>query len=153
MKDKMCCFDWSARTYDAQKRKKIKEIILNLIENQGVRRFCFIRKSSIENVVMPILKELRQIYPEIRLGIVYPNTGDELKFLRETVFKEYDFFLTDTIAKKTPAGWEIKSWGRYMVDCSSYMICCTDTKTGKSADTLFYAKSKGDIKIFNILEK
>ena len=101
---------------------------------------------------MPILKQLKALYPDIRIGIVYPNTGNELKFLKETVFKEYDFFLTDTIAQKTSTGWEIKSWGHYMVDCSSHMICCTDSKTGKSADTLFYAKGKGNIKIFNILE-
>ena len=153
MKDKICCFDGSVKSYDNEKRAKIREIILNLIQNDGIRKFCFMRKSPIEGVAMPMLKELRQIYPDIELGLVFPNIGKELELLKETIFTDYDFFLSDTISRQTPEGWEIKSWGRYMVDCSSHMICCIDSKTGKSADTLSYAKGRGDIKIFNILGK
>lgn len=153
MKDKMCCFDGSIRTYDAQKREKIREIVIDLIKNEGVRKFCFVRKSYIDGVAMPILEELKAIYTDIKIGLVYPNIHTELIDFTAKPYDKYDFFLTDTISRKTPEGWEIKSWGRYMVDCSSHMICCTGSKTGKSADTLSYAKGRGDIKIFNILEK
>ncbi|MCR4692692.1 MAG: hypothetical protein K5664_02295, partial [Firmicutes bacterium] len=107
----------------------------------------------ISPILMTILVELNPSYTEMKISFFFPNINTELIDFTAKPYDKYDFFLTDTISRQTPEGWEIKSWGRYMVDCSSHMICCTDSKTGKSADTLSYAKGRGDIKIFNILGK
>lgn len=152
MKDKICCFDGGKTKLDAQKTEKLKQILIEIIEKEGVKKFCFLRKSALDDSAISILKELKPVYPEVLLGLVMPNI-DRYKFdFTKKPYDEYDFFLTDTIAEKTPHGWEIKSWNYYMADCSSHLVCDSTKDKGRAGDTLKYAKSKGDIKVFNIAE-
>ena len=149
MKEKICCFDGDGIKYDTE---KLKRILIEIIEKDGVRKFCFLRKSALDKTAISILKELKVGYPDILLGLVMPNIDkDKFNFTKKP-YNEYDFFLTDTIAKKTADGWEIKSWNYYMVDCSTHLVCSSSKAKSRASHTLKYAKSRGDIKIFNIDE-
>lgn len=152
MREKMCCFDGDRVKYDAEKTEKLKRILIQIIEKDRVRKFCFLRKSALDKTAISILKELKGIYPEILLGLVMPNINRNKFDFTKKPYNEYDFFLTDTIAQKTADGWEIKSWNHYMVDCSTHLICDGAKGTARARATLAYAKSKGGIKIFNIAE-
>jgi len=149
MREKMCCFDGDGIKYDAE---KLKRILIRIIEKDGVRKFCFLRKSALDKTAISILKELKGIYPDILLGLVMPNIDKDKFNFTQKPYNEYDFFLTDTIAQKTADGWEIKSWNHYMVDCSTHLVCSSSKDKARAADTLEYAKSKGGIKILNIDE-
>ncbi len=152
MGEKMCCFDGDRVKYDAEKTEKLKRILIQIIEKDGVRKFCFLRKSALDKTAISILKELKGIYPDILLGLVMPNI-DRNKFdFTKKPYNEYNFFLTDAIAKKTADGWEIKSWNYYMVDCSTHLVCSSSKDKARASHTLKCAKSRGDIKIFNIDE-
>ncbi|MCR4718900.1 MAG: hypothetical protein K5768_04645 [Firmicutes bacterium] len=149
MREKMCCFDGDGIKYDTE---KLKRILIQIIEKEGVKKFCFLRKSALDKTAISILKELKGIYPDILFGLVMPNI-DRNKFdFTGKPYDEYDFFLTDTIAQKTADGWEIKSWNHYMVDCSTHLVCSSSKAKSRAANTLEYAKSRENIKIFNIDE-
>lgn len=152
MKEKMCCFDGDNIKIDTQKTEKLKQLLINIIEKENVKKFCFLKKSTLDKEAISILKELKIIYPDILLGLVMPNIDRDRFNFNQKPYNEYDFFLTDTIAEKTPDGWEIKSWNYYMIDCSTHLICDSAKSTGRARATLAYAESKGDIKIFNIAE-
>jgi hypothetical protein len=147
MKDKMCCFDGDNKNFDVQ---KLKQLLIQIIEKEKVKNYCFLRKSILDKVALSILKELKIIYPEILLGLILPNIDRGRFNFTQKPYNEYDFFLTDTIAKRTPDGWEIKSWNEYMVDCSTHLICSYSNSGGRVQNTIEYAKRKGSIRIFNL---
>ncbi len=151
MKDKMCCFDGDRTFIDENEIEKIRKAITELVEN-GVRKFCFLEKSRIDNIAFSILDELKKTYPDISLGLVFPNCDISAVDLTGKPFCRYDFFLTDIISFKTEAGWEIKRWNYYMVDRSDCLVCHCTARTGRAADTLKYAQSKGNIEIINTAE-
>lgn len=152
MKEKMCCFDGDKTKLDAGKTEQLKQILIEIIEKDGVKKFCFLRKSALDNTAVSILKEMKCTYPEILLGLVMPNIDRNRFDFTKKPYDEYDFFLTDKIAEKTSDGWKIKSWNYYMSDCSTHLVCDSTKGTGRACDTLKYAKSKGHIKTFNIAE-
>lgn len=149
MKEKMCCFDGGKREFD---QDKLKTAIIELIEKENVRKFCFLRKSNLDSVALTILKELKNKYPDIKLGLVLPNINIKFLNVKAKPFCEYDFFLTDKISFKTKDGWVSKKWNYYMAECSDFLICHCDTKSERAYDTLKYAEKLGNIKIRNIAE-
>ena len=150
MKEKMCCFDGEVRLPDKAKTDKLRNVIIQLIEKEGVKRFCFMEKSGLDSTATAILKELKNKYREISIGLVFPNIDIKTVLLYEESLKEYDFFLSDKISFQTENGWKIKKWNYYMVDCSDYLVCDITTKWGRATDTLKYAEEKGNIRIINI---
>lgn len=149
MKEKMCCFDGGRKDFD---QEKLKNAIMELIKKENVKKFCFLRKSKLDSIAMTILKELKNEYSDIKLGLVLPNINIQFLNVKAKPFNEYDFFLTDRISFKTENGWTIKKWNYYMAECSDFLICHCDTKSGRAYDTLKYAEKLGNIKIRNIAE-
>ena len=151
MKDKMCCFDGDRTVIDEKEVEKIRKVIIELVEN-GVKKFCFLQKSKIDTIAFSILEELKKTYTDISLGLVFPNADISVFDLTRKPFSKYDFFLTDKISFKTQAGWTVRKWNYYMVDCSDYLVCHCISASGRAYDTLNYAKSREDVKIINTAE-
>ncbi|MBR4720619.1 MAG: hypothetical protein IK057_02525 [Clostridia bacterium] len=149
MKQKMCCFDGGKSDFD---ETKLKNAIIELIKKENVRKFCFLRKSELDSVALNILKELKNEYPDITLGMILPNINVEFLDRNAKPFCEYDFFLTDKISYETENGWVTKKFNHYMAECSDFLICHCDSKSGRAYDTIKYAKNLGNIKILNIAE-
>ncbi|MBQ7654847.1 MAG: hypothetical protein IJS17_07235 [Clostridia bacterium] len=151
MKEKMCCFD-SDKPYDDTKTEKLRELLISLIEKEGIRKFCFLHSSRLDTVSRDILSNLKAQYPDISLGLVAPNITDTEIFLIVEKYKLYDFFLTDKITYQMPDGWVIKEYCEYMLDRSSHFICYVVKKTGRPRRAFDYAKKLGNVKIFNLAE-
>ena len=149
MKEKMCCFDGDKTEFSEE---KLKKAITELIEKENVRKFCFLRKSKLDSVALTILKDLKKEYPDIALGMILPNINIEFLDTMAKPFCDYDFFLTDKISYETENGWFIKKFNYYMVECSDFLICHCNTKSGRAYDTIKYAQNLGNIKILNIAE-
>ena len=151
MKEKMCCFDGDKTAIDEEEIERIRKAITELVK-KGVKRFCFLQKSRIDTIALSILEELKKTYIDISLGLVFPNVDISVFDLTRKPFSRYDFFLTNKISFKTHAGWTVKKWNYYMVDCSDYLICHCTSASGRAYDTLKYAQSKRHVKIINSAE-
>ncbi|MBQ7751617.1 MAG: hypothetical protein IJR79_01425 [Clostridia bacterium] len=147
MKEKMCCFDGDKTEFSEE---KLKKAITELIKKENVRKFCFLRKSELDSVALAILKELKNEYPDIALGMILPNINIEFLDVKAKPFCDYDFFLTDKIAYETENGWFMKKFNHYMVECSDFLICHCNTKSGRAYGTIKYAESFENVKILNI---
>ncbi len=96
----------------------LRAAIVNLIENEGVYNFYVGNQGGFDSMVLKALRELAQIYLDLRYSVVlaYYPTEKNIGGVRpeETLFPE-------TVAKSHPR-FAIDKRNRYMIDCADCVI-------------------------------
>lgn len=145
MQQKVCMFAGHAKIYDTDSIKpKLKNEIINLIENYGVTVFYNGGKGEFDWLCAKCIKELKLDYPFIKSYLI-------LAYKNESVINRYDNF-DDTIYPNMEVSpkYAIIKRNEWMVDRSDFLIAYVHREWGGAYKTLTYAKKQNDIKISRI---
>ena len=114
---------------------KIRESIVNLIENEGVTSFYSGGRSKFENMCAHIVWELREKYSQIKNILV-------LSYLPKENF-ELDFYFDESVYlldKKVPLKFAISHTNRKLVETVDYVISGVARNYGGAKTACDYAK-------------
>lgn len=150
MNTKRCCFAGHSKIYDDSVRDTLKEIITDLIEKENVKEFWVGRYGQFDNCCTGVVRELKTVYPDIRLELIIPYLTKAIELDIEQLRKNYNSILISDIPENTPKKFKILKTNEYMVNNSDFIVCYVDHSWGGAVKTLEYARKKKHIKIINI---
>ncbi len=76
----MTCIFFGHKDTPYEIREDLKETLIGLIEKEGIDKFYVGNNGNFDKMVLAVLKELNEIYPQISYNVVYayiPNNGNE----------------------------------------------------------------------------
>ena len=122
---------------------ELKEVIVNLIENEGVTLFMTGGIGQTDGKFSSIVRGLKSTYKQIKLVLVKPYFSGELNTNKDY----YEIMYDDVIVPDELAGCHYKSAitkrNRWMIDRCDYIIDCTYRDFGGAIDAIKYAKRIG----------
>jgi len=148
--NKRCCFAGHSHIDNRIDKNKLKDIIIELIENEGVYEFWVGNYGYFDSVSAEAVRELKSIYSQISLVLVIPYLTKEINDNKKSYHSNYDYILHADIPDSTPKKYRIIKTNEYMVNNSDFLICYVQHCFGGAAKTLEYARKKKHIKIINI---
>lgn len=98
-------------------KKKLREVLVDLIETNAVDMFYVGRQGAFDAIVRSVLKELVQIYPHVQYAVVLermPHKRDELEDYSDTMLPEG----VETVHPRFAISWRNK----WMIDQSDYVV-------------------------------
>lgn len=140
----MKCTFFGHRDAPGEIRDKIKEAMINLIEQENVTEFYVGDKGSFDRMSLSVLKELAAAYPQIKYCVVYayiPNEGRE--DFEHTVFPEG--------IESAPKRFAIDYRNRWMEKHSDFVIAYVGHSLGGAAKYVETARKHGK-KVIDLCE-
>ncbi|MCM1545094.1 MAG: DUF1273 domain-containing protein [Ruminococcus sp.] len=155
MRKETCCFSGHRKIPPNEKEiiaKRLKHEIVNLI-HQGVKYFGTGGALGFDTIAAQTIIELRSIYPQIRLILVFPcktqsqNWSEADKAIYEKIKNECDkcVYISDEYTYDC-----MHKRNRHLVNYSDFCICYLTKNHGGTAYTVEYAIKNG-LKIINIV--
>lgn len=138
-----CCFAGHNETYGDEVKQKIKEIAIELIEEESVVEFWVGNYGGFDRCAASAIGEVKKTYPHIKLVLVLPYLTKAVSDYKEEYYEKYDEIVIADMPEKTPARLRIIKANEYMVDNCDFMICNVEHSWGGAAKNVEYAKRKG----------
>ena len=141
---KTCCF-FGHREVTHNIRPSLTEIIEKLIVDEGVTDFYVGHQGQFGGMVYSVLKELKEVYPNIRYTVV-------LAYMPDSHIKEVygeDTLFPDGM-ESVPKRFAISKRNDWMIQHSGFAICYVHKITGGAAKFREKAEKKG-LRIINVL--
>ena len=126
-KDKTCCF-FGHREVTHNIREKLTAIIEKLVTEGGVTDFYVGHQGQFDSMVYSVLKELKEVYPNIRYTVVLAYMPDS--YIKE-VYGEDTLFPDDM--ERVPKKYAISKRNDWMIQHSDYAVCYVHKITGGAA--------------------
>ncbi len=141
---KICTF-FGHRDCSYAIKEKLKKEIRNLIKNESVKKFYFGNQGNFDIIVLNVIKELKEEYPDISYNIVlaYIPTSNS------SADHAYSF-LPDGI-EKIPKRFAISYRNKWLVNKSDFVITYVVKPCGGAAKFMEYAIKKKK-KVINLFE-
>ncbi len=122
------CTFFGHRDCPASVAPKLREVLMDLIENHGVDLFYVGRQGAYDAMVRAVLKELILVYPHIRYAVVLeriPRKRDALDDYSDTMLPES----IETVHPRFAISWR----NRWMLRQSDYVVACVTHPWGGAA--------------------
>ena len=134
--EKTCTF-FGHRDYPSSIKSKLREVLVDLIENHFVDMFYVGRQGAFDGIVHSILKELVSVYPHIRYAVVLermPQKRDEFdtRDYSDTMLPEG----IETVHPRFAISWRNK----WMIKHSDYVVTYITHSWGGAAQFAENAK-------------
>jgi len=147
MKTKTCCFTGHRIILDnrAELNQKLKEAIITLVA-KGVIYYGCGGAIGFDTLAALAVLELKKEYPNIRLIMVLPCRGQELKWSEADKRRYYDILKqADKVRYVSEHYYEgcMHKRNRHLVNGSDYCIAYLKRKSGGTWYTVHYARGKG----------
>ena len=113
----------------------LREAIVDMIENKGVREFYFGCEGDFDRKVRSLLMGLQKEYPHIKITAVLAYLDKKYDALTDSVYP--------SVLENVPLRFAIDRRNKAMVDMSDYVIAYVDTSYGGAYNALEYASRKG----------
>ena len=123
-------------------KPKLREVLIDLIENHAVAMFYVGRQGSFDAMVRSVLKELTTLYPHINYAVVLermPAKRDELDDFSDTMLPEG----IETVHPRFAISWRNK----WMIKQSDYVVTYIAHSWGGAAQFAEKAETQGKILI------
>lgn len=134
---KSCAFfghrDWG----QAEEKEKIRNSIVDLIENYGVFQFYSGGRGNFDNLCSQIVYELKKDYPQIKNTLVLSYMPKEYNLPNK--YDDSVYFLE----KQVPPKYAIVKTNQIMADKADYLIVGLQRSQGGAYLAYEYAKRKG----------
>lgn len=118
---------------------KLKEVLCDLIENSGVKRFYVGNNGAFDRIVYSVLGELKLIYPHISCTTVFAYMPTSERYDN---FYVKDSILPQVVAASHPR-YAICARNKWMIDQSDLVITYVRRRYGGAARFRKMAVSKG----------
>ena len=135
-KNAACFFGHREVTHNI--RDKLTGIIENLITEKDVKEFYVGHQGQFDSMVYSVLKELKEVYPNIRYTVVLAYMPDS--YIKE-VYGE-DTLFPDGL-ESVPKKYAISKRNEWMIQHSDYAVCYVHKITGGAAKFREKAEKKG----------
>ncbi|MDO4200367.1 MAG: SLOG family protein [Clostridia bacterium] len=153
MKRKICTFAGHREIYDIDSIKaKLKNEIINLIENHGVTTFYNGGKGKFDWLCAECVKELKSDYPFIKSYLILAYIPTDKN---KSDINRYDDF-DDTIypnLETIPPKYAIIKRNKWMIDRADFLITYIHNEWGGAYKTLVYARKHKNIVVLPIGSK
>lgn len=149
------CFIYGENLFYEEKiaKEKIMQILLDLINNEGVYRFYNGRMSNFDIMCEDCLVELKKTYQNLELCFVYPYMCNALTKQMDYIKSIYDNVSEFNIScsKKTDYTYMDQMYMNF-ADISDYMITYLERKESKVNYIINYSEEKGvKIELVNLI--
>ena len=134
---KTCCF-FGHREVTHNIRGRLTAIIEKLTTENGVTNFYVGHQGQFDSMVYSVLRELKEVYPNIRYTVVLAYMPDS--YIKE-VYGEDTLFLDDM--ESVPKRFAISIRNDWMIQHSDYAVCYVYKITGGAAKFREKAEKKG----------
>lgn len=124
-------------------RGKLRETVIDLIENRGAELFYVGNHGSFDRMAAAVLRELSAIYPQIRYYIVLAYLTEHTERNAPTMFPEG--------IESVPKRFAINFRNRFMAEQSDVIVAYVTRSFGGAAKFTEMARSKG-AEIINVAE-
>lgn len=145
MDNKMTCCFFGHREVTHNIRGMLIEIIDNLITEKDVKEFYVGHQGQFDSMVYSVLRELKEVYPQIKYTVVLAYMPDE--HIKE-VYGE-DTLFPDGL-ESAPKKFAISKRNDWMIQHSDYAVCYVHKITGGAAKIREKAEKKG-LRIIDVL--
>lgn len=150
MEEKICSFAGHAQIYgDYNISTKIKNKIINLIENYGVTTFYNGYKGTFDVLCASCVKDIKNDYPHIKSYMILSYMPVEKTEYEVNLYKDFDDIIYPDL-EYVPKRFAIVKRNEWMVDKSDFLIVYVEHDWGGAYRTLEYAKKKKHIKVINL---
>lgn len=150
----ICCFAGHRKIYNAEYIfKKVTNLAEKLILERNISEFRVGNYGEFDSLCARAIRKIKEKYPEVKLTLVIPYLTNEINEYKEFYHKNYDSILLADISQNTPRRLRIIKANQYMVESSRFLICYIDHEWGGAAQTLECAKTRKNIKIFNLADR
>lgn len=139
MEKKACTF-FGHRDCPETIKPKIREAVIDLIENHGVTMFYVGHQGNFDRLVRSVLKEVTTAYPEVGYAVVLAYMPSTKKRADDSS----DTLLPDGI-EKVPKRFAIPWRNKWMIEHADYVVTYVTRLFGGAAQFSALAKSKGKI--------
>lgn len=139
MEKKACTF-FGHRDCPETIKPKIREAVIDLIENHGVTMFYVGHQGNFDRLVRSVLKEVTTAYPEVGYAVVLAYMPSTKKRADDSS----DTLLPDGI-EKVPKRFAIPWRNKWMIEHADYVVTYVTRLFGGAAQFSSLAKSKGKI--------
>ena len=138
---KSCAFfghrDWG----QAEEKEKIRNSIVDLIENYGVFQFYSGGRGNFDNLCSQIVYELKKDYPQIKNTLVLSYMPKEYNLPNK--YDDSVYFLE----KQVPPKYAIVKTNQIMADKADYLIVGLRRSHGGAYQAFEYARRRGKVMI------
>ena len=150
MKTKSCCFAGHADVRSNEIIElRLKNEIINLIENEGVTTFYNGAKGGFDMLCARCVNELKKEYPQIKSCWVLAYMPKENDEQHQEIARLFDEAIYPNL-ERVPPRVAILKRNEWMVDNSDFLIAYIEHTWGGAYKTLEYARKKQHILIHNI---
>ncbi len=145
MDNKMTCCFFGHREVTHNIREKLTAIIEKLVTEKDVKDFYVGHQGQFDNMAYSVLKELKEVYPQIRYTVVLAYMPDS--YIKE-VYGE-DTLFPDGM-ESVPKRFAISKRNDWIIQHSDFAICYVHKITGGAAKFREKAEKKG-LQIIDVL--
>ena len=121
---------------------KLREVLIDLIENHGVDLFYVGRQGAFDRLVRVVLKELASAYPHIRYAVVLERMPSKMDMVNVADYA--DTLLPEGIESVHPR-FAISWRNKWMIRQSDYVVTYITHSTGGAAQFAKIAERQGKI--------
>lgn len=116
-------------------KSKLKKTVIKLIEERGVNRFYVGNHGNFDRMVLSVLKELSEIFPQIDYCVVYAYLPQDVDDTSHTLFPEG--------IEIVPKRFAINFRNNWMIGHSDIAVTFVKNTFGNSAKFKISAEKKG----------
>ena len=139
---KTCCFLGNSTIWNVKEiADKIRQAIIDLIENKQVDTFLVCIKGEFETLSHKVLQEIKCDYPHIKIMLVIAYERD----LHKVAYK-YDDFYYPLLSEIGYRGWSIAKRNEWIIEQTDYVVACNQYQ-GRAYNYCKKAKNMGKIVI------
>ena len=138
MQEKICGFcGHRLVTHDIS--EQVRDIIINLIENEGINTFYSGSMGEFDNLCEKTIRDLKKIYNNIKLCRIMPYHMLSVNNNPEYYYRLFDEIIVPDF-ENTHYKKAITMRNRWIADCSDFLICYTRYESGGAYNTRRYAE-------------
>ena len=138
----MTCIFFGHKDTPDEVKNKLKETIVNLIEEQDMTNFYVGNHGNFDRMVLSVLKELSKLYPQIRYSVV-------LAYLTQHTDEDYFNTVYPEGIESVPKRFAIDFRNKWMVQQADIVVAYVRHSIGGAAKFTEMAKKRG-IKVINL---
>ena len=133
------CTFFGHRNCPSSIKPKLREVLIDLIENHGVDLFYVGRQGAFDGLVHTVLKELALTYPHIQYAVVL----DRMPSAKDS-YDHSDTLLPEGIEAVLPR-FAISWRNKWMIHHSDYVVTYITHSTGGAAQFVKIAEKQGKV--------
>ena len=132
----MTCTFFGHKDTPSDVKGKLRETIVQLIEEKGVTNFYVGNHGNFDRIVLSVLKELIKLYPQIRYSVV-------LAYLTQHSDEDYSNTVYPEGIESVPKRFAIDFRNKWMLQQSDFVVAYIRRSIGGAAKFTDMAKKRG----------